>query len=475
MTATGFHVEKLLAPKSIALVGVSGDAGRATYTGTTAVLSNLIKFGYPGEVFPINPKYDSIMGLASYASIEALPKTPDLLVVGVASAQVLPILEDAAKKGIGACIVISSGFGESENDEGKLLQERMVCLSQESGMRILGPNCLGIVNVYGNTTAISMNALSAGPVLPGQVAIISQSGALESTWLIRARDKGFGYSYVISSGNNADLELADFIYYLMEDPHTKVIAAYVEGIRDLEKFQDAACLCWKKGIPLVIYKSGRSPKGAQAAQAHTGSVPASNSILDALFEKCHVLSVNSLDQFLDIPQALSQTKKNVNGLGIGVLSISGGAASVVADVVEYLLPGEKIPDFAPDTVAALKELLPDFATVQNPLDTTAAIMRVPADLVKVARVIEADPNIDAIVVPLTVTDHAFETTVAEEFCKFHQTCRKPLIISWFSGSLNQEGMIKMRQCGVPCFDSPEGSLQYYKILKQLARWERVNP
>ncbi|MDR1874086.1 MAG: acetate--CoA ligase family protein [Synergistaceae bacterium] len=470
MPETGHNVEKILSPKSIALIGVSGDAGRATYTGATGVLSNLIKFGYKGRLYPVNPKYDSVMEHKSYASLDALPEAPDLLVIGVASTQVLAILEQAAKKGVGGCVVISSGFGENEDAESRQLQKRMVRLSQESGIRILGPNCLGIANIYDDTIAISINALSAGPILPGSVALVSQSGALASTWMIRARDRGFGYSYVISSGNNADLDLPDFIHYLVNDPHTKVIAAYLEGIGNPEKFREAARLCQEKGKPLVVYKVGRSEKGAQAAQAHTGSIAGSGVVVDALFEKCHVVSVDSIDRFLDIPQALSLTKAYAVGTRMGVMSISGGAGGIISDVMEELRM--EIPDFAPETVSTLGKLLPSFATLRNPLDTTAAVMRAPADLIRIAEALAADPNIDAIYVSLTVTDHAFETTVAEEFVKFYQVCKKPLAVGWFSGSLNREGMVKLQNGGVPCFDAPKNSLFYFRVLAQLARWQK---
>ena len=466
MLNIGQGVEKILSPKSIALVGVSGDTGKASFTGATGILANLNKSEYKGKIYPINPKYPEIFGLKAYENLSSLPEVPDLLVVGIASQNVLPLLKEAAALGVGGCIIISSGFAEDENEENKQLQEQMVELCQKSGMRVCGPNCLGISNVHDNITAITSVGLNAGPLNPGGIALVSQSGALVSSMISKAKDKGIGFSYIVSSGNDADLDLADYIYYLVEDRNTKVIAAYIEGIKSPSKFKKAAALCKERGIPLLVFKVGRSAKGAKAVQAHTGSIAGEDVTVSSMFEKYDVTRMDSLDELLEIAQAFSVPQRDCLGTRLGVITVSGGTGSILSDLSEEY--DVQIPELSSETVRQLREILPSYTSIANPVDTTAGIIREPENLIKTARVMAKDDGIDVIYISLTGAPPDFEVQVVDVILRLNSECPKPLVVGWYSGGMNQEGMKRLQINNVPCFNELGTSLQYIKMLAQRA-------
>lgn len=464
MLNIGQGAEKVLAPKSIALVGVSGDTGKASFTGATGILANLHNSGYKGKIYPINPKYPEIFGLPSYENLSSLPEVPDLLIVGIASQNVLPLLQQAAGMGVGGCIIISSGFAEDENEENKQLQEKMAELCQKSGMRVCGPNCLGIGNVHDNILAITSVGLNAGPLNPGGIALISQSGALVSSMISKAKDKGIGFSYVVSSGNDADLDLADYIYYLVGDRNTKVIAAYIEGIKNPDKFKKAAALCKEKGIPLLVFKVGRSVKGAMAVQAHTGSIAGEDVTINSMFEKYDVTRMDSLDDLLEVAQAFSVPQRDCLGTNLGVITVSGGTGSILSDLSEEY--NMQIPELSSETISGLREILPSYTSIANPVDTTAGIIREPENLIKAARVMAKDDNLDVIYISLTGAPPDFEVQVVDVILRLNSECLKPLVVGWFSGSMNQEGMKRLQSNGIPCFNGLDTSLRYIKLLAQ---------
>lgn len=464
MLKTGHGVEKLLGPQSIALVGVSGDTGKAGVTGATGIMANLIKYGFKGNIYPINPKYDDILGYKSYPDLASVPEPVDLLAIGIKSEAVLPIFKQAAETGVGSCIIITSGFGEDNREDHRQMQNEMSRLSRESGMRICGPNCLGIINVHQNIVAMSSVGLSAGPVNPGGVALVTQSGALASSFLAKGKDKGIGFSYVISSGNEADLDLADYIHFLVDDPNTKAIAAYIEGMKDGERFKEAAALCWEKNKPLIVFKVGRSERGAMSAAAHTGSIAGSDEIINAMFDKYNVARVDSVDDLLEVAQAFALQKLPCVGSRLGIITVSGGAGGIVSDISEDL--GLEIPDLESETVSRVGTILPSYTSVKNPIDTTADILREPENLMRTAQALETDKNVDIIYFSLTAGSPAFEKKEADVISRYGEQAKKPVVVSWFSGNMNQEGMRTLQERGVPCFSSYGTSLAFVKLLSR---------
>lgn len=261
-------IHNMLHPRSVAVVGATP---RLQYGGR--FLAAMLKARDRVRVYPVNPKYTELSGVACYPTIEALPETPDLAGVIVPHEQVMGVLESSHRKGVRSAIVISAGFAERGTAEGRGLQASLSAFTRESGLRVSGPNCLGVANVKDDIWPMA-SSLSAGTTPPaGAIGLVCQSGATAFGPLqTRAADAGIGYSYIISTGNEADLEFADYVRYLLDDPETRVIAGFIEGLRTADKFVEVAKLAAERGKPIVLIKIGRSESGSQAAGSHTGAL-----------------------------------------------------------------------------------------------------------------------------------------------------------------------------------------------------------
>ncbi|MBD1380982.1 acetate--CoA ligase family protein [Metabacillus arenae] len=462
------NMEHLLAPKSIALIGVSGDQSRVGHIGATGLMNNLIKFGYQGDIYPINPKYQSIMGCKSYPDIQSLPKQVDCIVIGLKRKMVLPVIEESIKKGIKSAIVITSGFAEDNSIEGKELQQKISEISLKNDFRICGPNCLGIVNVHLNAAASTSSGLWISQIPKGHVAFVSQSGALSSAFLSQAETLGVGFSHLVSTGNEADLHIADYIMYMAEDPNTKVIAAYIEGIRDGERFIQAAEACRRAGKPLVVYKVGKSEKAEKAARAHTGSLTGSDQVYNALFKQQGVIRAHTLDGLLLAAETLVKLEDKRVGNKIGVLSSSGGAGGVIADFAEEF--GMVIPDLSDKTSRQLREKLPSFAAVGNPVDATAEIARHPELFIDLAKIMEKDENVDMMLFCLTTLPPIAAKRITDTFLEAQHELAKPAIICWYSGNLNNPDFDRLKHSRYPVFKTIETLFSTISILQK-----RENP
>src|SRR3989442_1719623 len=270
------------------------------------------------------------MGIPSYASVTEIPEAPDLVGIVVPYNQVLPTLQECHRKGVGAAIVISAGFAERGVEDRRDLQGQLGAFARESGLRISGSNCLGLGNVQDDIWATSSSRGADG--LTGPVGLICQSGATAfGPFLVRAVDNGIGFSYIISTGSEADLDVSDFARYLLDDPSTRVIAGFVEGFKDAGKFLEVARLAAERGKPLVMIKIGRSELGARAARSHTAALTGSDALYDAIFKQYGVVRVQSYDELLEVSHLLAHTPKPSQA-GIAVVSHSGGISSLTADM-----------------------------------------------------------------------------------------------------------------------------------------------
>lgn len=452
----GEGVEYIINPKSIAIIGVSGEVRKAGFTGATGIMNNLIRYGYKGRIYPINPKYDSIMGWKTYKSITDLPEAPELVLIAVARDSVIPIIEESVAKGSKGAVVITSGFAEGGGKEGKQLQERLRHIALTNEFRIVGPNCLGIVNVHNNVVASTSAGLWTGELIPGKIGLISQSGALSSSFITRARDSGIGFSHIVSAGNEADLQLADFIAFMAEDSNTNVIAVFIEGIKNGDKFIEAAELCKQVGKPLVVYKVGKSERATKAAQAHTGSLTGTDAVHEALFKQKGITRVYSLDHLYEVSYSLSANLGKKAGKRLGVLTLSGGGGGVIADVAEGL--GLVIPDLSAATTSILRERLPSFAAIGNPIDPTAETLRNPKLFGDVATILQNDDNIDVLFVAITAVPPEIDVKLANAVVEAAKEIEKPMFICWYSGSLNEDGLKLLRQNNLAVSTSFEAAL-----------------
>ncbi|CAM3771058.1 Acetate-CoA ligase [ADP-forming] II subunit alpha [Pseudomonas reidholzensis] len=360
--STPHSLSSLFSPRSIALVGASDDPTRIG----GRPLRYLRASGYAGEVFPINPNRDSVQGMPAYASIASLPQVPDVALLAVPAAATIESIRACADRGVGAAIVFSAGFAET-SEEGKVMQQEITSIARESGMRVLGPNCLGVFNAqtgyYGTFSAIFDSAF----VQPGPLAIVSQSGAYGSHLAHLARERGLGISHWVTTGNECDVDVAEALDWIVEQPQVKVVMAYAEGVRDGQRFLAALDKARRNQVAIVFMKVGRSQVGAQAVSSHTAALAGSDAVFDAVLRQYGVYRARTTAEQLDIAYAASRAS-SVSGNRLGIFTLSGGFGIQMADDAEDAgLAVTAMPASAQDE---LKRLLP-YASPNNPVDATA--------------------------------------------------------------------------------------------------------
>ncbi|MEQ8194700.1 MAG: CoA-binding protein, partial [Rhodospirillales bacterium] len=397
-------LDPLFKPRAIAVIGASTDpkkiAGRPVH---------YLKQYFKGPIYPVNPNAEEVQGLKAYAAVADLPEGVDQALVCLPAKLVIPTLEACAARGVRSAGIFSSGFAEI-GDSGRDLQNRIREIARTSGMRILGPNCMGVMNIAGiddgaggaggslgqSITTFTL-AVEENPPKAGNIGIVSQSGAFAAHAYTLAARRGLGLSYWATTGNDVDVEFADCLAYLAEDPATDVIMGYMEGCQDGDKLFDAFERARKNEKPMVIVKVGASEVGQKAAASHTAVLSGGDAIFEAVFERYGVHRARTLDEFFDVAYACS-FGKFPKSPKIGFASISGGVGILMADkAVELGLDVAPMPEHA---AKKLKELLP-FAGVNNPVDVTAQIISQPELLQKNIEIMLSEGGYDSIVVFLT--------------------------------------------------------------------------
>jgi len=355
----------LLNPKSVAVIGASDDptriGGKPIYY--------MLKQGYRGDIFPVNPKRETVQGLKAYPSIEALPQTPDMAIVAVPGAAVLETVKALAAKGTGGAILFSAGFAET-GDQGAQLQDEVVAAARATGMRLLGPNSLGMINPQVNFYGSFATGLELGFPNPGNVGIVSQSGAYGAHLMTVAVAANIGLSAMIMTGNEADLTLGDMVNMMVDDPNTQVIALYSEGIRDADNLVQALERARTKRKPVVIMKVGQSALGQTAAMSHTASIAGDDRVFEAVMRELGVIRAQTTEQMLDIARLATRGIYPAQN-ALGVLTVSGGAGVIISDAAAAA--GLPMPPMPADAQKRLLELLP-YASPINPVDTTAQLL-----------------------------------------------------------------------------------------------------
>ncbi|HIE13698.1 TPA: CoA-binding protein, partial [Candidatus Bathyarchaeota archaeon] len=427
------------------------------------IVKNLLKYNYPGRIFPVNPKAEKILGLKCYPSILEVEEDVDLGVIAVPARIVLKVAEEAGEKGLKGLIAISAGFKEV-GLEGARRERELVKICRKYGMRLLGPNCLGLIN-----TSTPINA-SFAPQMPnkGGIAFASQSGALCTAILDWAVREGVGFSNLISLGNMADMDETDFMELLAEDPTTKVILIYVEGIKDGRKFLEVSPKV-SRLKPVVILKSGVSDAGAKAAASHTGSIAGSRVAYEAAFRKCGVLQVNSIKELFNLGIAFS-SQSLPQGRNVSVITNAGGPSIVAADACYKY--GLNMTWLSPKTVEKLRSGLPEEASWTNPIDVLGDA---PAERYRFAlETVLPDEFVDSIIVILTPQAMTQPLETAKYIVALNAKFpKKPLIAVFMGGEKIENAVNFLKDAGIPVYPSPEdaastlaGMAKYYDILNQ---------
>jgi acetate---CoA ligase (ADP-forming) len=432
-------IDKMLNPRSIAIVGATP---RMQYGGR--FLAAALKAKDRVRIFAVNPRYDEIMGEKSYPSVTDLPEAPDLVAVVVPWDQVLGVLQESQRKGAGSAIVISAGFAERDADDRRDLQGKLGEFARSSGMRISGPNCLGLANVKDDIWATASSRGAEG--LTGPIGLVCQSGATAfGPFLVRAVENGIGFSYIISTGNEADLDFTDFARYLLDDPDTRVIAGFVEGFKRADKFLEVAKLAAERGKPIVLIKIGRSELGARAARSHTAALTGMDARYDAVFAQYGVIRVQDYDELLEVSHLLAHTPKP--GVpGLAVVSHSGGISSLTADMCGQA--GLDLPVLGEAARDGINAILKGFGWAANPADVTGF-----ANSESFPQIMEhmiADPRMGTLVVASAGADSQAQQVISQR-----ERTDKGVVFLWTGSRDAKPGLAQLKTARIPIFYTPD--------------------
>ncbi|MDI6879978.1 MAG: CoA-binding protein [Desulfitobacteriaceae bacterium] len=445
-------IEYLMNPRSIAIIGASANSSKPG----GRLITYLIKHGYKGQIYPINRNEAEIAGYTAYRSILDVPGEIDLACLIIPVNALFGALQECSEKGVKTVIVNASGFAEV-GGEGERLQEELVRVAREGGMRVVGPNTIGVFNPIDSVFPTFSQAMVTEKVPKGSISFISQSGAVGGSMLSRAWEQGIGFSRCISSGNEADLTTADFIDYLVDDPATAVICIYLEGIADEEEFRRAVGKAAAKNKPIVVYKNGRTDLGARAVRAHTGSIAGVDEHFQELCNEYGLIRAHDLESIFDAGLALS-CQPLPRGNRMGIISTSGGACGIGVD--NCLLSGLEVPEFSKATADWLKSIIPDYGSARNPVDTTAQVGLNPEYFTKSLKVVADDPNIDGLILLLTTMADPLAAELAKGVVTISQQTNKPIVVGWtIAQSLAPDGMAFLMEHGIPLYPSPEKAVR----------------
>jgi acetyl coenzyme A synthetase (ADP forming)-like protein len=446
-------------PRSIAVIGASATVG----TIGNAIFSNILQSSFKGIVYPVNPKYDSIMSVRAYNNVITIPDSIDLAVIGVPKKAVKNVIKQCAEKGVKGMVLITAGFKEV-GEEGKKLEEEITALANKHNIALLGPNCLGIINTQ---EEISLNAnFAISMPRAGNVGLISQSGAIGVAALGYAYQHGLGISKFISIGNKAVVDESDVLEYLIDDEETQIITMYAEDIDHPARFYEMANKANAKQKPIIIIKTGRSVRGALAIQSHTGALSSSDTAYDSLFAQCGVIRVETLAQLFEYAKGFTSLIRP-KGNRIAIVTNGGGMGVIATDAAER--NGLEMATFEPGTLQSLKKVLPGTANIHNPVDIIgdADAQRLSDTLDEIVK----DKNVDAIVVSVTPTVDTDMDAIAFNLCDFAKA-NPDMTVSANLMSLKPEPSFLelLKNANIPYFDFPETNIRVLAAMIKYYEW-----
>ncbi len=447
-------LDRILNPSSVALIGASRDPLKWGHM----LLTNIVKGGFQGNVYPINPTADEIDGLKCYPTVKDVPGDVDLAILVVPSQAVPQVVRECVEKGVRGAVVITSGFGET-GAEGKKLQDEMVGILKQGKLRLIGPNCMGICSSPAKLSAIMIPFLHER----GDVAFISQSGGYGEQLYLRAASVGVGISKFVSSGNEADLTCADYLEYFGQDDSIKLIAMYIEGVRNGRRFLNVAREVSKKK-PIVVMKVGTSEAGGRAAASHTGALAGSDKIYDGAFKQMGILRISNAEEMFDAIKALLYCPLP-RGNRMGVIANSGGVCVETIDRCSEL--GLDVPTLSAETQAKILKLIPSFGNPRNPVDLTASLDM--NSFLNVPAIVLQEENIDGLItlglgtsLIRTMLPTATEETylqlfkgISEQLIKTYKKFDKPVLVINPAADIEPEAVKVFEDNGVPVYLTPQ--------------------
>ncbi len=443
-------LNSIFRPNRIALIGVSNDPD--SVGGLT--LRNLVSGGFHGVVYPINPNREAVMGIPCYPSISSLPRTPDLAVIMTSAKQVPDLIVECGEAGVHGVIIMSAGFKEA-GEEGKELEKKVkTTIKQFPDMRVLGPNCLGVIVPRSNLNVSFANGMPKN----GKVAFISQSGALCASVLDWANESKIGFSYFISIGNAVDVTFGDLIDYLGQDANTKSIILYVESLEDARSFMSAARAFARKK-PIIVYKSGRFPESAAAAASHTGALASEDAIYDAVFRRAGLARVYDISNIFDFTDLVGR-KRMPKATGLAIVTNAGGPGVMATDTLNSM--GGKLEKLTDDTINKLNENLPSYWSHSNPVDVLGDAS--PKRISKAMEIVLEDTKIDALCIILTPQAMTNPTATAKEIVKLSENTSKFIMAVWMGGTCMKDGLEILNNAEIAVYKTPGQAMRSFMTM-----------
>jgi acyl-CoA synthetase (NDP forming) len=457
-------LSRFLNPRGIAVVGVSADSARI---GGQA-LRLLTDFGYTGKIYPVNPKYGDVKGLTCYPDLLAVPQPCDVALIALSAAQVAGAIEQCGKAGIPYALVLAGGFSEV-GGQGKVLQDELIAAARKANVRMVGPNCLGILNLKDNARIGFGGTSQMKKLKPGPMAMVTQSGGFGFGVVAAAAYFGVGCNYAISSGNEADLTLLDWVADLIERPDVEIVVAFMEGITDGRRLIEIGERALDLGKPILVWKVGNTDVGSEAAISHSARMTAGYELYRAAFKAGGLVEIRDVDDLIDISKAF-MIRKLPAGNRVGVLTLSGGAGVLLAD--RCIESGLQLPALAETTTAKLRETLVSFASFKNPVDATAHGYNDNfASYGKAVELVLADPNIDQVVA--RVPRGSAARPWSENLIRMLRGVDKPLVLNWPTApDDNGDVLAYLEQNGAPCILGAGRAVHALAALTGFARKRR---
>jgi acetyltransferase len=444
------NLDRILNPQRIALIGITGNPNSVS----GKILKNLVDGGFGGVIYPVNPAREAVLGIPCYPDVASLPRTPDLAVVCTPAEEVPGIVTECGKAGILGMIVNSAGFGES-NAAGKTLEEQVLREAAKfEGMRILGPNCLGVIVPH-----LNLNASFASHMPQrGHIAFVSQSGALCTSVLDWAMEENIGFSYFISIGNTIDVDFADLIDYLGADEKTESIILYIESIKNARKFMTAA-RAFARSKPILAYKAGRFQESAAVAASHTGALAGEDAIYDAAFQRAGIARVLDFGEIFDCAELIARHKM-IKGSRLGIVTNAGGPGVIATDAL--VAANGRLAELSQDTLKKLNENLPPSWSGNNPVDILGDARS--RRFVKATEIMVTDPGVDAVLIIITPQAMTNVSTIAKKIAELAKTTSKQILVTLMGGLSMTEATQILNQSKIPTYTTPEQAVRAFMTL-----------
>lgn len=440
-------LERFFNPRAIAVIGASQDLN--TISGQP--LKFLKSHGYKGALYPVNPRYQEVAGVKCHASLAEVPEIPDLALVLVNASRVADMLRQCGAKGVPYVIIFSSGFSEVGGD-GVNLQRQLAAIAREFNIGVIGPNCQGMINVADSVFA-GFGSVFNADYEPGVVSMVSQSGGFGfSVMNLSSKDGGLAFRQMVTTGNEIGVSTLDFIDYFIRDPQTAIIAAYIEGLRDARRLIDVGNKALAAAKPVLIWKVGNTEQGQKAAASHTANLGGAMALYQAAFRQAGIIQVEDIQDVIDYGRAF-RCGRLPRGNRLAIITISGGAGILMTD--ECIGRGMRLAELAPQTLARLREFVPSFGSLINPVDVTAAIFN---DLTLINRTLQTiidDPNVDCVAMINASLQGEIAARIAAEIVAVAAKSDKPVLLAWSARDVvAPEAYGLLDEARIPHYKSP---------------------